>query len=234
VVFKNLENVLLELIEANVLRREPPDVPERKKKSKLRNETILVFNSCQNAFSAPPEQIKMALVTRPEWEHVMLELTRSGEGAQKLLRDCVSNLPDAGITAFRLGEFVAKLKTEVRAAHAGRNRMPGESVPDPQFEANLQAFIRTIGPDTSYEMADSRDAVLRCIRDRIGKVKFEDGKRDGMLQLLEELEQMLDSAERSPSWSEIARRLGACTSTVWGHFKEILELARDCQIKVNR
>jgi hypothetical protein len=226
-VFKNLEKVLNELIDAQVLRRVPPKL---KKKDQLRNHVVLIFNSQQDTSPAPWEQIKTVLKTREEWERAMPRLSSLGIRAQRLLHKCVSILPECGITAFLLGDFVGLLKDLVGDAHPTGNGPPVEPSIDPQFGK----FIRTIGPDSSYEAIENRDVLVACIRDGIGKATFQERKRSGILLLWEALVQLADTEESIPTLDEMARLLGTPKATVWEHWKCIQDVVRDCQKEMNR
>jgi hypothetical protein len=217
-VFKNAESSLQWMMETGQVK------VDNARGTQLRNASVVHFS--EGAVRGSREQLETIIAGSAQWEQALPRQIKIGEGAQKLLTACLLTFPSSGVGTFRLGDFLAVVKERVREIHHLRNRpADSETAFDERGNENVRRIIRTVGKTPSYEeYRECFDALRRRMQEAIGTLDVQERTREGIRCLFEELCRYADSDEDTPSWAEIARRLGARHSTLWDHLERLRQV----------
>lgn len=153
---------------------------------RIRNDTVLAFAPQADA----REVAEVASLREPvgEWSDDLLPdlILAFGRGLGRVrskLKDHILDLGRLGIEAFRFGELIGPLKSEVRARWSAFWQHSEGTVAVEDDAGELVHLVRLVQPDTGFEERESFLRLLACVDENIERLEEPDPARAHLQRL---------------------------------------------------
>jgi hypothetical protein len=222
-VFKNLEGAVRQAIELGTVTT--ANLPG----GKVRNGTILQFDK-KNTTPTDPAQLVDVLQALDNWPQVEQQLVRISIQTQSLLRRCLEELGEVGVSQVIFGDLVEVSKAQARSCHT-RVYGPGNDEVGWEGDGDAAQRVPLANPDLSADDCDNYAAMVQCIADHISRIK-QKRVRDCVQMIFCELTDAIARGDDVPKQAEIVRLLEFPRSTVSDVFTRLEEFTENCRAKL--
>ncbi len=223
-MFKNLEGAVRQAIERGTISA------TNLRGGKIRNGTILQFDRKKNTAPTDPAQLVDVLQALDTWPQVEQQLVRISIQTQSLLRRCLEQLGEEGVSQVIFGDLVEVSKAQARLCHT-RVYGPGNGEVGWEGAGDAAERVPLAHPDLSADDCDNYAALVQCIADHISQIK-QKRVRDRAQIIFRELTDAIARDEDVPKQAEVVRLLGFPRSTVSDIFTRLEEFAENCRTKL--